>query len=501
MATIDPTDHTRLATLDPTGRLFNEDLAPAKERRWSAYSMFALWMSDAHNIGDYTFAAGLFLLGLSAWQVTLGILLGILVIFAGCTLMGFIGYSTGVPYPVVSRMSFGLFGANFPALVRAVVAIGWYGIQTYLASVAIAVLLLRLDPSLGALQHSQFLGLDTLSWICFLALWLIQLIVLAAGMDIVRLFQDWAGPIIWVLMLVMAGWLLVQAHGHISFTSSPKPLSVNQQIYLIFASAGFTIGVLATLMLNFCDFSRFAPSRRAVVIGNFFGLPINWTAFCLTSVVVSAGSLAVYGKAFLDPTELLAQVPNTFVLIVGVFMFCVATIGVNIVANFVSPAYDLANVWPKWITFRRGGIIAAVVSVVVMPWKLYSTPAVINYFLGALGAFLGPFFGVMMVDYWLIKKQHINVVDLYRPSPDSQFWYHNGINTKAFAAWIPGAVVAAVIALVPTFSVAAPFAWFIGVAISGSVYYALMRQAVVPVAALDQALSMQHLQAELGGEG
>src|SRR5919112_4672613 len=196
---------------DYSDRFYNEDLAPAEERRWGSYSIFALWMSDVHNLGNYTFAAGLFVLGLSAWQVLVSLLLGFTIIFVGMNWMGYAGQRTGVPFPVFSRISFGIWGANFPALVRAVIAIAWYGIQTYLAALAINVLLLQLSPGLASLEESSFLGLSYLGWVSFAALWFVQLVILTRGIETVRRYQDWAGPVIWVVMLVLAVWLFVGA--------------------------------------------------------------------------------------------------------------------------------------------------------------------------------------------------------------------------------------------------------------------------------------------------
>jgi nucleobase:cation symporter-1, NCS1 family len=205
-------------------RLYNEDLAPAEERRWGSYSIFTLWMSDVHNLGNYTFAAGLFVIGLSAWQVLVSLLLGFTIIFVGMNWMGYAGQRTGVPFPVFSRISFGVWGANLPALIRAVIAIAWYGIQTYLAALAINVLLLALWPGLAPLEDVSFLGLSVLGWISFVSLWFVQLLILTRGIETVRKYQDWAGPIIWVVMLVMAVWLFVLAGG-ISMTESITPLS------------------------------------------------------------------------------------------------------------------------------------------------------------------------------------------------------------------------------------------------------------------------------------
>src|SRR5262245_13575566 len=222
-------DPVALAAQDPQGRLYNKDLKPAEphERKWSTYSLFSLWMNDAHNAGNYTFAAGLFLIGLSPIQVTLGILGGALIIFGGCCMSGFMGHDTGAPYPVVSRLGWGVWGARFTALVRGIVAIAWYGIQTFLASVALVVLFLRIFPGLESWTQHGFLGLSWLGWIAFVLLWAIQLYIVRRGMEAVRHFQGAAGPIIWLVMIVIAVVMLWQTGWHISWTTggSPEPLS------------------------------------------------------------------------------------------------------------------------------------------------------------------------------------------------------------------------------------------------------------------------------------
>ncbi|WP_329045289.1 NCS1 family nucleobase:cation symporter-1 [Amycolatopsis sp. NBC_01488] len=455
----------------PDPRLWNEDLAPAKDRRWKVYDIFALWMSDVHNLGNYTFAAGLFVLGLSAWQVFTALLFGFVIIYVGMNLMGRIGQRTGVPFPVVARISFGTFGANLPALIRAVIAIFWYGIQTYLASVAITLLVLTIDPGLKPLTEHGFLGLHALGWICFVALWAVQALILTRGMESVRKFQDWCGPAIWLVMIALAVWILAAGHWHISLTSSPKHLSPGEQIRQWFGAAGLILATYGTLMLNFCDFSRNAPDQKTVKRGNFWGLPINSTAFALLSVIVTAGSMQVFGEAITDPAELLSKVHNTPVLIAGALTFAVATMGVNIVANFVSPAYDLANIWPKRITFTVGGLISAVAALCVLPWKLYSSPTVVNYFLGGLGAFLGPLFAIMIVDYYLIRRGKVDVAQLFVDGG-----IYPRVNPRALVTFFPTAALAAVIALVPFFAPAAPYSWFIGTASSAALYFAVSRK-------------------------
>jgi NCS1 family nucleobase:cation symporter-1 len=232
---------------------------------------------------------------------------------------------------------------------------------------------------------------------------------------------------------------------------------------------------LSTLMLNFADYARFAPSRRAIVRGNFWGLPVNWTLFGLTSVIVSEGTLAVYGKAILNPVDIFSKMSNSALILVGSIVLALAAIGVNIVANFISPAYDLANVWPKHINFRRGGIITAILALVSLPWKLYSTPAIITYFLGGVGAFMGPLLGVMLVDYFVLRRSHVRVADLFTPDSRSSYYYRRGLNPLALIAGVVGGAIACAIAFVPAFSELAPFSWFFGIGASSILYYVLGR--------------------------
>jgi NCS1 family nucleobase:cation symporter-1 len=237
--------------------------------------------------------------------------------------------------------------------------------------------------------------------------------------------------------------------------------------------------VLATLMLNFSDFARFSPSRGAVVRGNAWGLPFNWTAFALTSVIVSAASVEVYGEAVLDPAVLLERFENDVVVLIGTVVFVLATIGVNIVANFVSAAFDISNVNPKRISFRRGGIICSVLALVSMPWNLYNSPEIIAYFLGGLGALLGPFFGILAVDYFYFRKAQFSLSDLYEPSPRSSYWYRGGINHLALIALVPSALVSLTFSLLPTFKLVAPFGWFIGAALGALAYLIVARGRLV----------------------
>jgi NCS1 family nucleobase:cation symporter-1 len=456
-------------------RLWNDDLAPAEERTWGVYSLFCMWMSDVHSIGGYTFAAGLFFLGLSGWWVLSALVVGIMIVFGLMNLSGYAGQKLGVPYPVLARVSFGVFGANLPALLRAIIAIAWYGIQTWLASRAVVIIALKIWPGLESYAQNNFLGESTVGWLAFLVMWALQLLLLRNGMETIRRFQDWAGPAVWVAMLALTLYILIKADWNVSLDLSDEaPRWGGAHAFL--AAIALVIAYFSTLLLNFCDFSRFAPSRRAVLVGNFWGLPVNFIAFSVVSVLVTAGTLAVYGEYIFDPVEVVGRIDNTLILLLGAVTFAVATLGINVVANFVSPAYDLANVAPKHIDFKRGGLISALVALVITPWNLFNNPDIINYFLGGLGALLGPLFGVIMLDYFLLRRQQVNVLDLFREQ--GEYTYRNGWNPLAVISFLAGSLPALVVALVRDLAFWAPFSWFIGAAISAIVYYVIARGSI-----------------------
>lgn len=456
-------------------RLTNADLAPSTDRSWGAFSIFAMQSCTVHSLGTYTFASALFFLGLVGWQVFLAILVGISIVFFLMNKTGYAGTDTRVTYPVFARISFGVFGANLPALIRAIVAIAWYGIQTWLASVAVVVLLVSTWPSLGEYTKNSFLGLSTLGWISFLGLWLFQLIVIRRGMDTIKKFQDFAGPAIWVVMAVMAIWLFFQAGGKFSLDVT------DHRVYGWDAVRAFAIGVCmvlsysATLLLNFMDFSRLARDRKAVSRGNFWGLPVNYIALGATIVVTTSASVVVFGKALTDPVEIVKAINNPWVTVIGAVVFIIATIGINVVANFVSAAYDLAHLAPRWINFKRGGLISAVIAIFILPWHLYESPLAITYFLGGLGALLGPLYGVIFADYYLVRRAKVDVKALYSQNPQGPYFYRKGWNPLAIWSFAGAAVVTIPIALVPVFSSLATFAWPIGVVIAGGIYLLLNR--------------------------
>jgi NCS1 family nucleobase:cation symporter-1 len=429
-------------------RLYNEDLAPARERNWGAFSIFNVWTSDVHSLWGYYLAASLFLICGNFVNFVLAIGVGSLVIFLLMTLVGFAGVKTGVPYPVLARASFGTFGANLPALVRAVVACFWYGAQTSAASGAIVALLLRSSAIAEFNRSSHLLGHTSLETICFIVVWALQLLIIQHGMETVRRFQDFAGPAVWVMMLILAIYLSIKAGG-ISFGSEiPRDVLIKKTAdagipfepgsFAALAAVSATwITYFAALYLNFCDFSRFAPDKRAVWIGNIWGLPVNLILFSFVAGITTTAAYAVYHEALLHPDEISARFDNLFLALLAALTFAVATLGINVVANFVSPAFDFANVFPSKIDFKKGGYIAALIALVLYPFAPWQGSAAT--FVGVIGSTMGPVFGVILVDYYLIRNGEIDVPELYREG--GAYRYTNGWNLNAVAAAAVGGAV------------------------------------------------------------
>lgn len=464
-------------------RLINHDLAPvAGERKnWSSYSIFAMWMSDIHSVGGYTFAASLFLLGLNGWQVLGALVVGIAIVNV---LMNWIGRPSqrhGIPYPVMARVSMGVMGANFAALIRGIVGVVWYGVQTYFASKAVATLVLVFFPAAAALQSSSFLRLDLLGWASFMFMWIFQLLIFQRGMDSIRRFIDFCGPAVYVVMFLLAGWIVWKAGWDaLDLSLSDKVLTGGESFVAMGSAILLVVSYFAALLLNFGDFSRYARSERDMRVGNFLGLPVNFILFAVIVVIVTAGSAKVFGHMIMDPIEIVSKIDNKWAVVLGSVTFIIATMGINIVANFVSPAYDFANLFPRHIDFRRGGLITSVLAVAVCPWIFVDSPKAITVFVSVFGAVLAPLFGVMVADFYLLKKQVLKVEDLYTMAPGGRYHYDGGWNRVGVAALVLASAVSIGWELCTQLLKVLPennFGWVIGAVAGAVLYVAMMRGA------------------------
>ena len=476
---------------NPSPGLYNEDLAPARERKWGAFSIFNVWTSDVHSLWGYYLAASLFLLCGSFVNFIVAIGLGSLIIFFLMNLMGYAGVKTGVPYPVLARASFGVWGANLPALVRAVVACFWYGAQTAAASGAIVALLTRTDSIMAFHKSSHVLGHSTLDVICFVVVWALQLLIIQNGMETVRRFQDWAGPAVWIAMLVLSVGLDIKAGGFsfthgipqdvlIAKTKDVGVTGVPGSFWSLMAVGATWVTYFAALYLNFCDFSRYATDKAAVRKGNLWGLPINLLLFSLVAGVTTIAAFTVYGEVLLHPEQISAKFDNWFLALLAALTFAVATLGINVVANFVSPAFDFSNVFPRKIDFKKGGYIAAGIALVLYPFAPWEGNAA--SFVGAIGATMGPLLGIILVDYYLIARGELDIAALY--DENGRYRYQGGWNPNALIATAIGALFSSIL---PNFTTLLPpwwgiYGWFFGVAIGGGSYWLLSTLMPRPVA-------------------
>ncbi|GJD35417.1 NCS1 family nucleobase:cation symporter-1 [Methylobacterium aerolatum] len=460
--------------------LVNEDLAPLRKQTWGAYNIFAFWMSDVHSVGGYVTAGSLFSLGLVSWQVLIALVVGILIVQFFCNLVAKPSQVTGTPYPVICRASFGVKGANIPAIIRGLIAVAWYGIQTYLASAAFMVVALRFWPELAPyadLSRHGFAGLSTLGWASFMTLWVLQALVFWRGMEAIRVFIDWAGPAVYVVMIALAVYLVARAGiGNIGLTLGAVKYTGWDALPVMINAIALVVSYFSGPMLNFGDFSRYGQSFAAVKKGNFWGLPVNFLGFSLLTVITTSATLPVFGQLITDPVETVSRIDSDVAVVLGALTFVTATIGINIVANFVSPAFDFSNVAPKVISWRMGGMIAAVASVFITPWNLYNNPAVIHYTLDVLGAFIGPLFGILIADFYAVKRQRVIVDDLYTMRPTGAYWYANGYNRAAVLTIIPSAAVPVLCAVMPGLEGLANFTWFIGCGLGYLLYTQLMKR-------------------------
>ncbi|MBM9507032.1 NCS1 family nucleobase:cation symporter-1 [Actinacidiphila acididurans] len=449
MALAAPTDDRAdlpAGAVAPSGHYANADLlpVPVAQRTWTTYNFSALWVGMAHNIPSWTLASGLVALGMDWKQAVLTIALANVIVLVPMLLTGHAGPKYGIPFPVLARASFGLRGANLPALVRAAVACAWFGIQTWIGGQGIFVLLDRILPGDWA-GARHLAGYPWPLWLCFVLFWALELAIIARGMQTLRRFENWAAPFVLAGAVVLLIWIAVKAGGFGPLLHQPSQLGWGSRFWKVFFPALMgMIGFWSTLALNIPDFTRFGAGQRAQAWGQSLGLPTTMTAFALLSVLVTSGAQAVYGTkdtTLWDPIALTAKSHNTIGLLYALLTVLVATISVNIAANVVSPAYDLSHLAPKVIGFRTGALITGVVGVLMFPWKLLSTPQLYIYtWLGFVGGVLGTVAGILIADYWIVRRAELHLSELYDPA--GRYWYDAGWNWRAVAAFLVGGVLA-----------------------------------------------------------
>jgi nucleobase:cation symporter-1, NCS1 family len=458
--------------------LYNEDLAPVpvRERNWTTYNYAALWISMAHCIPTYMLASGLISEGMNWWQALITILLGNTIVLIPILLNSHPGTKYGIPFPVFARAAYGTVGSNLPALMRALVACGWFGIQAWIGGQALQTFFASFIPGWAGLLGGPVGGHTITEWLSFLLFWGLNIFIIYRGMDLLRMVENWAAPYVLVMTAILLAWILYQAGGVGFLLNEPGKFSTFGEFWPVFIpSLTAMIGFWATLSLNMPDFTRFGKSQREQAIGQTVALPTTMTVFAAMGILITSAAVVVFPNMphadAWDPVKLVGQFSQPLVVAISMFTVVVATLSVNIAANVVSPANDFANAFPKLISFRTGGLITGIIGILMQPWKLLADPSgyIFGWLVGYSGG-LGSIAGVLIADYWLVRRSELKLADLYRSGG-----IYGGWNWRAVAATLLGCFFAWIGLIIPSLRVLYDYAWFVGFGIAFFVHWALMR--------------------------
>jgi NCS1 family nucleobase:cation symporter-1 len=457
--------------------LYNADLAPttAAHRTWGTYNYISLWFSMSMEISTYMLASGLIAGGMN-WKQAIGtIAIGNLIVLIPLLLNAHAGAKYGIPFPVFVRAPFGVRGANVPAILRAAVACGWFGIQSWIGGQAIHSMLVVLWPGTAAVAWSV--------WACFLGFWALNMAVVWKGVESIRFLQGFSAPFMFVMSISLLIYALVKAGGVGPMLAQPSQFhSTGAFLKFFFPSLTAMVGYWATLALNIPDFTRYSKSQSSQMVGQAFGLPVAMTLYTFIGVAVTSASAVIFGHPIWNPIELLGRFHQPAVALLATIALLVATLNVNVAANVVSPSNDISNLNPRLISFRTGGLITGFLGLAMMPWKLMATFS--SYIFGWLVGYsglLGPIAGIMVVDYFLLRRRQLKLADLYLRN--GIYEYDNGINYRAMAALAAGVALALSGLFVQAVHWFYDYAWFTGFFASGILYFGLMKTARGEVAA------------------
>jgi NCS1 family nucleobase:cation symporter-1 len=472
--------------------LINDDIAPTTlvQRTWGTYNIAALWISMSACIPTYMLASGLISEGMNWYQAVLTVFFGNVIVLIPMILNAHAGTKYGIPFPVYCRASFGVRGANIPALLRAFVACGWFGIQTWIGGWAIYKIVTIYLPSWDSLPP-VIAGINIAQAACFLFFWGVNMFVIFKGIESIRFLLNIKAPLLIILGLALLAWAYQQAGGFGPMLSQPSQFveggrKAGHFWAVFFPSLTGMIGFWATLSLNIPDFTRYARTQRDQIIGQAIGLPTTMALYSFIGVAVTSATIVIYGGfPIWDPVVLITRFTNPIVLAVSLFALCLATLATNLAANVVSPANDFSHLWPSKITFRTGGLITGIIGILIQPWKLVADPSgYIFTWLVGYSALLGPIGGILVCDYYVLRKTRLQPLDLYKLQ--GEYSYKSGFNTAAIAALVLGVVPCipgflGTIKLIDPASVGSfmmrvyDYAWFVGFALAFLVYYAITK--------------------------
>jgi len=456
--------------------LYNHDLAPVplSRRTWSTYNYAALWISMAHCIPTYMLASGLMASGMSWSQALVTILLGNTIVLAPILLNSHPGTKYGITFPVFARAAYGTFGSNVPALMRALVACGWFGIQAWIGGEALNTFFKTMFPGWPTLLGGGFGGHTTTEWLSFLLFWGINIWIIYRGMDLVRHVENWAAPFVLVMTGALLWWAIGKAGGLGPLLSHPGKFRTFSDFWPVFVpSLTAMIGFWATLSLNMPDFTRFGRSQREQMVGQVVALPTTMSVFAAMGVMITSATTIIYGQAIWDPVQLVARFSSPLIVAISMFTVVVATIAVNIAANVVSPANDFANAFPRFIGFKTGALLTGILGILIQPWRLLADPSgyIFTWLLGYSGG-LGSIAGVLVADYWLVRRRELKLEDLYLVGGAYRGW-----NGRAIFATALGCALAWGGLVIPALKPLYDYAWFVGFFAAGATHLTLASRA------------------------
>lgn len=472
--------------------LYNADLAPvpSSDRRWGIWNIAALWIGMSVCIPTYMLAAQMIDIGMSWWQAIAAVLLGNLIVVVPMILVAHAGTKYGITFPVFARAAFGVNGAHVATLARAVVACGWFGIQTWIGGSAIYSLSQLMLPALAESPQIGLLGNDVVSvnvaqFACFLVFWLINVgLFVWRGMESIKWVENWGAPLLIALGVALFVWGYRAAGGLGAMLSQESGFATSAEFWkAFFPQLTAMVGFWATLSLNIPDFTRYARSQRDQVLGQVLGLNTTMPAFAFVGVAVTGATVVVFGEAIWNPVDLLARFDSAGVMLVSIFALLLATLTTNMAANIVAPSTAFSNIAPKLIGVRAGCVVTGIIGILMMPWKLLADPSgyVFTWLIG-YSALLGPIAAILICDYYAVRRTELDLTDLYRSEGA-----HRGFSAPAMIALalavavnVPGFLVTIGVlsgssAWASRFVALYDYAWFIGFAVAFAVYWILTR--------------------------
>ncbi|GAX80566.1 hypothetical protein CEUSTIGMA_g8003.t1 [Chlamydomonas eustigma] len=475
---------------DPDRRLFNSDFAPTliAGRHWGVQDYASFWVTLVISIPTYLLASSLVDLGMSWVQGVGTVLLGNAITLIPMVLNAHPGTKYGIPFPVLARASFGIHGAKLPSLSRAFVACGWFGIQTWIGGSCLHQMISTICPGLtGVVPYLAALGLSADQLACFIAFWVLQVSIVLRGMESIRDLEKYSAPLLVALSLALLAWALTTAGGFGPMLSAPSQFGhgmpkEGQFLAVLLPAVTANVGFWGTLSLNIPDFTRFARSQRDQMLGQALGLPLFMALFTFLGLAVTSATVVIYGHPITDPVQLISKLEGLAPICLSLFGLMWATLTTNIAANVVAPANAFVNMAPQRISFNLGATITALIGLVIMPWKLISSSSGFITWLVGYSALLGPVIGVVMSDYWIVRRTVLDIDSLYTYGTKGQYWYQGGWNIKAILATTAGIIptlpgflctIGLINCVHPTLMAIYDGAWFVGVLIS-SITYSLM---------------------------